>query len=83
MKLLRKEILQKSLFTISVFALGIVASGGVEKRTSTDFLRKPANSLQSQHFVKSDSPSISAANSMTCDYSARNHKICENKINIE
>jgi hypothetical protein len=79
MKLPRKEILQKSLFTISVFALGIVASGGVEKRLSPDFSRRPASSLQNPHLVKIDSVHVSSANPATCDYSTKNHKACENK----
>lgn len=82
MKLLRKEIFQKSLFTISVFALGVVASGGVEKKTATVSSRSPASTLQHSRIVKYDSPSI-VANSVTCDYSAKNHKVCENKVDIE
>lgn len=83
MKLPRKEILQKSLFTISVFALGIVASGGVEKTTPANSSRRPASSLQTPHIARDNSISLSAVNSATCDYSTKNHKVCENKIAVE
>ncbi len=82
MKLLRKEVLQKSLFTTSVFALVIVASGGLDKGTSIAHSRSPANSLQSAQHVKYNSTSL-VANSVTCDYSAQNHKVCANKTTME
>lgn len=77
MKLLRKEIIQKSLFAISVFALGIVSAGRLETKTSVADSRKPASTLHQPHLVKQDT-TVLVANSATCDYSAKNRKVCEN-----
>ena len=78
----KNSLRQKTIFTLSLFALGLVATGRFEKQTIQQNDRNPASESRLNPEKKIDL-SQKYSNLKSCDYSPESHKICASQVRIK